>query len=146
MTSTDPRLEDDAVERPRPSRPALVELAAAMLIAGGVVGLLQVAAASSGVPAGAEPFRAGAVALDAGSVALGLVVRTGRAWLVAVNYAAVLGFLDLLGAGASPLSLMLGLADILIVGILLATKPWFDATRSWRADVTGPRRGRRVSP
>ena len=146
MTLNDPRVEDDAVERPRPSRPALVELAAAVLIVGGVVGLLEVAAGSSGVPAGAEPFRAGAVALDAGSTVLGLLIRTGRAWLLAVNYAAVLGFLDLLGAGASPLSLMLGLSDILIVGILLARKPWFDAMRSWRAAAAGPPRQRRVSP
>jgi hypothetical protein len=131
-----------ATDPPRPSRPALVELAAAILIVGGIVGLIQVASASDDVPAGAEPFLAGAVALDAGSVALGLLVRTGRAWLLAVNYAAVLGFLDLLGAGASPFSLMLGLADLLVVAILLGTKPWFDAMSAWRTETAA----HRVSP
>jgi hypothetical protein len=134
------------VEPIRPARPAVVELAAAIFIVGGIVGLIQVAVAAGDVPAGVEPFLAGALALDVGSIALGLLVRTGRAWLLAVNYAAVLGFLDLLGAGASPLSLMLGLADLLIVGILLGSKTWFDAMRSWRAELAAPSRARRVSP
>ena len=60
---------------------------------------------------------------------MGVLVRLGRLWLVAVNYAAVLGFLDLLGAGASPLALMLGLADVLVVVILFRYKPWFDELR-----------------
>jgi len=42
--------------------------------------------------------------------------------------------IDLLGAGASPLSLMLGLADIAVVVILFVHKPWFDAMRRWRAE------------
>jgi hypothetical protein len=136
----------EPAEPARPSRPALVELAAAILMVGGVAGLIQAAASSSGLPAGTEPFQAGAVALDAGSIALGLLIRTGRAWLLAVNYAAVLGFIDLLGAGATPFSLMLGLTDILVVGILLVTKPWFDAMRSWRAEVAAAGGVRRVSP
>jgi hypothetical protein len=131
---------------PRPPRPALVELAAAILIVGGIVGLIQVATSAGDVPAGAQPLLAATVALDAGSIVLGLLIRTGRAWLLAVNYAAVLGFLDLLGAGASPFLLMLGLADLLAVGILLATKAWFDAVRSWRAEASAPGRVRRVSP
>lgn len=136
----------EPAEPARPSRPAVVELAAAILIVGGFAGLVQVAASSSGLPAGAEPFMAGAVALDAGSMGLGLLIRRGRAWLLAVNYAAVLGFLDLLGAGATPFSLMLGLADLLVVGILFATKPWFDAMRAWRAEVDASSGVGRVSP
>jgi hypothetical protein len=58
------------------------------------------------------------------------MTRLGRLWLVTLNYAAVLGFLDLLGAGTSPLSLMLGLADIVVVIILIGNKPWFDARRA----------------
>lgn len=130
----------------RPSRPPPVELAAAIFIVGGIVGLIQVGATAGGVPTGIEPFVAVALALHAGSIALGLLVRTGRAWLLALNYAAVLGFLDLQGAGGSPLFLMLGLADVLIVGILLATKPWFDAMRAWRTAMAVPRGTRRVSP
>jgi hypothetical protein len=135
-----------ADDLPRPPRPGPVELAAAILIVGGIVGLVQVATSADDVPAGAQQFLAATVALDAGSIVLGLLIRTGRTWLLAVNYAAVLGFLDLLGAGASPFSLMLGLADLLVVGILLSTKAWFDAVRAWRADTDTPARGRRVSP
>ena len=135
-----------AVLLPRPSRPAPVELAAAILIVGGIVGLIQVTSSAGDVPAGAQQFLAATVALGAGSIVLGLLIRRGRAWLLAVNYAAVLGFLDLLGAGASPFALMLGLADLLVVGILLATKAWFDAVRSWRAETAAPGRARRVSP
>ena len=50
-------------------------------------------------------------------------------WLLAVNYVAVLGFLDLLASGGSPLALMLGLADVVVVVILVLNKPWFDADR-----------------
>ena len=35
--------------------------------------------------------------------------------------------------GASPFSLMLGLADIVVVVILLLHKPWFDVMGRWRA-------------
>jgi hypothetical protein len=64
---------------------------------------------------------------------VGLLVRLGRAWIVAVNYAVVLGFLDLMGASASSLALMLGLADIVVVVILFLNKPWFDVLRVRRA-------------
>ena len=71
------------------------------------------------------------MALDVGSIALGLLVRLGRLWLLAVNFAAVLGFLDLLGRRGSPLSLMLALAEILVVvHPARRSKPWFDAMRA----------------
>ena len=116
------------------------------MIVGGIVGLIQVASASGSIPTGAQPFAAGAAALHAGSIVVGLLVRLGRAWLLALNYAAVLGFIDLLGAGANPLLLMLGLADVLVVGIVLAHKPWFEGMRAWRAGLTGPDPARWVSP
>jgi hypothetical protein len=120
-------------EAPRPSRPAPVELAAALLIVGGVINVLSAASNLSSIPPGTEPFFALTLALAIGSIVVGLFVRLGRAWLVAVNYAAVLGFLDLLGAGASPLALMLGLADIIVVVILFRHKPWFDELRRRRS-------------
>ena len=119
---------------PRPARPAAVELAAAILVVGGALGLIGLAGSSGGSrPQGIEPFIAATILLDVGSIVIGLLIRTARLWLVAVNYAAVLGFLDLLGAGASPLALMLGVADVLVVLILLVNKPWFDAVGRWRA-------------
>jgi hypothetical protein len=122
----------DEPEAPRPPRPAAVELAAALLIVGGVVNVVAALTNVSSLPAGTGPILALTFALAIGSIVIGLLVRLGRLWLVAVNYAAVLGFVDLLGAGASPLALMLGLADILVVVILFRHKPWFDALRLWR--------------
>ena len=121
-----PEPAEDEAEAPRPARPAAVELAAALLIVGGVINVLSAASNISSIPPGTEPFFALTVALAIGSIVVGLLVRLGRSWLVAVNYAAVLGFLDLLGAGASPLALMLGVADIIVVVILFRHKPWFD--------------------
>jgi hypothetical protein len=61
-------------------------------------------------------------------------------WLLAVNYVAVLGFLDLLGAGGSPLAFMLGASDIFVVVILFLQKPWFDEMSRWRARRRRPTR------
>lgn len=116
-----------------PSRPATIELAAAILVVGGVISLVGALSALIGAVSGGDPFLGLTVALAVGSIVVGLLTRLGRAWIVAVNYVAVLGFLDLLASGASPLSLMLGLADILVLVILFARKPWFDAMRAHRA-------------
>ena len=135
----------DEPERPWPPRPAAVELAGALLIVGGAAGLLGGLSNASSLPPGTEAFLALTVALDVGAIALGLLVRLGRLWLVAVNYAAVLGFIDLLGAGASPLALVLGLADIVVVVILFVHRPWFDAMRR-RREVREEREDRPASP
>lgn len=123
----------DEIEAPWPPRPAAVELAAALLIVGGAISLVSAVSNLSSLPPGVEPIIALTVALAIGSTVVGVLVRLGRSWLVAVNYAAVLGFLDLLGAGAGPLALMLGLADVLVVVILFRYKPWFDELRRRRA-------------
>ena len=86
----------------RPARPPVIELAAAILIVGGVLGLIGLASAAGSLPAGIGPFIVMTILLDAGSIVVGLLVRVGRLWVVAINYAAVLGFLDLLASGGSP--------------------------------------------
>jgi hypothetical protein len=125
----------DDVATIRPARPGLVELAAAILIVGGAMQLIVTIATLSGVPPGAGPFLAIALTLNLASIVLGALVRLGRAWLVAINFSAVVAFLDLLGSGGSPLSLTLGAGEVLVVAILLARKPWFDAMRAWRAEM-----------
>jgi hypothetical protein len=118
---------EDPAPSVRLTRPAPIELAAAILIVGGVLGLVGTIAAVPGLPAGAEPLVAVTAALDLGSVLVGLLIRFGRAWIVALNYVAVLGFLDLMAGAGSGLSLTLGIADIIVVVILVVHKPWFDA-------------------
>lgn len=112
-----------------PARPPAVELAAAILIVGGAVNLVGAVLTALGGGGADDPFLWLTLSLNATSVVLGLLVRIGRLWLVAVNFAAVLGFLDLLGASVNPAALMLGLAEILVVVILIRHKPWFDERR-----------------
>ncbi len=130
-----PEPSADEPDAPGPSRPAAVELAGALLIVGGMVSLVGAVSSLSSLPSGIEAIVALTFALGIGSIVVGLLVRLGRFWLVAVNYAAVLGFIDLLGAGASPLALMLGLADIVVVVILFGHKTWFDELRRRRSSV-----------
>jgi signal transduction histidine kinase len=123
----------DAVEAPaRPARPGTIELAAALLIVGGVLGVVGFFTASAPEPAGIVAVSVLTLVLNLAQIAVGLFLRIGRLWLFAVNYVAVLAFLDLLASGASPLSLMLAVAEIVVVVILFAQRPWFDAMRAWR--------------
>jgi hypothetical protein len=125
-----------------PARPAAVELAAAILIGTGALGLLgAILGGGASGPRVSDPFLLVSVALNVGSIVAGVLVRLGRLWLVVVNYVAVLGFLDLLAAGVSPLALMLGLADIVVVVILFLSKPWFDEKRLTTRRVSGPPAG-----
>jgi hypothetical protein len=128
-----------AVQRPPlPARPASVELTSAILIVTGAIGAITIVGAALG--GSTDAFWWIGVALNGGSVALGLATRLGRFWIVTLNYAAVLGFLDILGAAASPQALMIGLAEVLVVVILILRKPWFDAV----AEARGARAG--ISP
>jgi uncharacterized membrane protein len=125
------------VEAPRPERPGAVELAAALLIVGGVLGMLSGLASLAPAQATSPTVALVTVVLNLFQVALGLLVRHGRLWLLAVNYAAVVGFLDLLAGTASVTALMLGLSEVLVVIVLLVSKPWFDAVRRWRSEGAG---------
>ena len=139
--STEPGAAGATADEPpsRPARPGLVELAAAIMIVTGALGLFAALAFSRNLPPGSEVIFISTIVIGVGSVVLGLLVRVGRMWFLTINYAAVLGFLDLLNAGTSPLSLMLGLSDLLVVGILIANKAWFDAMRDWRAALRAER-------
>lgn len=132
-------LEEEApaagAERPlRPARPAAVELAAAILIVGGLLGTLSGLGRLADPAAVAPSLGLLTVVLNVTQVPLGLLVRHGRLWLLTVNYAAVVGFLDLLAGGASVTALVLGLSEVVVVIALLVTKPWFDAVARWRRE------------
>ena len=123
----------DEVPLPRPARPVLVELAAALLIVGGALGLVGAFTAAPSLPPGTGSLVVLAVVLDIGAIVAGVLVRLGRWWVVAVNYVAVLGFLDLVASGGSALALLRGVADVVVVVILVLNRPWFDAFAAWRA-------------
>jgi len=84
--------------------------------------------------------------LNIAQIAIGLVLRLGRLWLLAVNYVAVLAFLDLLASGTSPLALTLAIGEIVVVVILFAQRPWFDAMREWRGWRESEAEAGRLSP
>ena len=129
----------DASDR-APARPAGIELAAAILIVSGVLGLVGTIGAASDLPSGAELVLGITAALNLGSIVIGVLVRFGRAWLLDVNFVAVLGFLDVVAGAASGLALLLGIADVVVVVILLLHKPWFDAMRHMRQRRASERR------
>lgn len=122
----------EPAEPRRPARPAWVELAAAMLIVSGATSLIQTISAFASladrtVPS--EPLFLLSLAIGIGTVVLGILVRYGRAWLVAVNVAAIAGFLEL--TSGTPQGLVLGVLDVIVVAILVSQRPWF----AWSPEV-----------
>jgi hypothetical protein len=118
----------------------LVELASALLIVGGAMNLLlsiQVL-----VRLGQEGGEIGiltvvTIALAIATFALGLLVRYGRAWLVAVNVVAVLAFLELISG--TLVGLLFGVIDVVIVLALVRERPWFEGAAEERAQAAQAR-------
>jgi hypothetical protein len=132
----------EAVEAPRRGpRPVAIELAAALLIVTGLVQLFGAIGAANTLAPGSEGLVALSIALDVGTILAGLLTRSGRLWLLVVNYVAVLGFLDLLRITASPVALMLALVDAFALYALFTNRPWFarprDDATDGRSDLAG---------
>lgn len=106
----------------RPDRPILVEIAAAILIVGGLTSLVG-SLAAPGILAILL------VALNVAMVVLGVLIRRGQAWLIAVNVVAVALFLELT-ALPSAFAIIFSLLDAIVVVALIRHRAWFD----WRAD------------
>lgn len=129
---TDPRRdslysEPDGLPEPeRPPRPMTVELAAALMITSGLVstlGSIQVAMALSARGEEAGGLLALELAIGVGTALLGILVRFGKAWLVAVNVAAIAGFLEFTSASAA--GVLFGAMDVIVVLLLMRDRPWF---------------------
>ena len=117
--------ETPAIERP--PRPFLVELAAAILIAGSATDVIfsfeGIATAQTGL---GRALAATAVALGILLVLLGFFIRRRRAWLLTLNVVAVAAFLEL--QSLTFVGLVSGIIDMIVVGILLRERWWFQ----WR--------------
>jgi hypothetical protein len=118
-------------------RPAAVELAAAILIVGGILGLAGAIGGAGGLPAGTGLLLAVTIALDAGSIVVGLLIRMGRLWIFDVNYVAVVAFLDIVAASGSSIALIRGASEVAVVVILLVYRPWFVARAESAPDPDG---------
>jgi hypothetical protein len=118
-------LEKPAIERPR--RPVLVEVAAAILIVGSAMDvLISFEGMTSAPTALGRVLAATSVSVGVLLVILGSLLRKGRAWLVALNVAAVAAFLGL--QSLSLVGILGAVFDMAVVGILLRERWWFQ----WR--------------
>jgi hypothetical protein len=109
----------------------MVELATAMLIVNGGVGLVLSAQALGALAADVElsPLLVGlSIGIGVLSIALGLALRAGRWWLFGLNAVAVAGFLELTSFTVT--GLLAGAVDVFVVVVLLVYRPWF----AWRPD------------
>lgn len=125
----------------RPRRPVLIELAAAILIVTGLTGVLSSVDAilrNGGDPAGSAGPASGflgslVLAVNLGTVVVGLLVRAGRAWILAVNVVAVALYLELLAA-TSGTALVFAVLDSVVLVALFRERAWFSW---WRRPGSG---------
>jgi hypothetical protein len=112
----------------RPRRPALIELAAAILIVGGVTAIVGTVASVADTGAGPSgSVLALVLGIDILTVVVGLLVRRGTAWIVCVNVVAVLVFLELTAIpSGSAIVLVQALLDGLVLYALIRHRGWFD--------------------
>lgn len=122
-------LPDQSIPPPpeRPARPIFVELAASILIVGGVTSLIGSLQA---------PGLLGIafVALNVVMVVLGVLIRRARAWVAAVNVVVVALFLEVT-ALPSAFAIVFIVLDGIVLAALIRHRAWFD----WRPeDATAP--------
>jgi hypothetical protein len=106
-----------------------VELATAIVIVSGAMSVLlsvEAFARMSELGSAGTQLTLPSIALGLGSVVLGVLLRTGRAWLIGVNVLAIAGFLELISG--TPLGMVTGALDAIAVVVLMVHRPWF----SWR--------------
>ncbi|HEV8697650.1 MAG TPA: hypothetical protein VGQ89_08155 [Candidatus Limnocylindrales bacterium] len=129
MTDLDRRRrarESEATIHSRRPRPILVELASAFLVIGGALSVLmsvETVARMAGQGRIEASVALISLIIGAASVALGLLLRAGRAWLIGVNLIAVAGFLEL--TSGTIVGLLYGAIDVFVVVALVATREWF---------------------
>lgn len=110
----------------RPPRPLLVEVAAAILVVGGLTSLIGALAA---------PGSVGILfaALNVVMIMLGLLIRQGRAWIVAVNVVAIALFLELTALPAT-FAIVAMVMDAIVLVALFRHRGWFFWEPPWTED------------
>lgn len=106
----------------RGRRPPLIELAAAILIVGGTTSLLGVLGTLD--PA-TELLDLVFIGLALATIVVGLLVRAGRAWLLDINLAAIILFLELT-ALPSGVAIVFAALDAIVLVALFRHRSWFD--------------------
>jgi hypothetical protein len=108
----------------RPPRPTLVELASAMLVIGsGIDAAISFEGMSVATTPESRLLSAATVAVGFALIALGLLIRSGRVWLLTINVVAVAAFLELLTLTFG--GIFAALLYMVVLGILLREQWWF---------------------
>ena len=116
----------------RPPRPILVEVSAAILIVGGltaIVGTLGGAAAGGGANPAPPAILVLLLLLDVLTVAVGVLIRGGRGWVLALNVVVVVLFVEFL-ALPNAIAILYLVLDSVVLFALIRHRWWFD----WRPD------------
>jgi hypothetical protein len=124
-----------SLEELRPPRPRLVELASAILVIGSFMdGAVAFESMVEATTQEARLFATASVLVAAGLIALGVLIRSARAWLLTLNVVAVAAFLELQSVTLG--GILAALIDMVVVGILLRERAWFH----WTPDPAGAAR------
>jgi len=102
----------------------LVELAAAILVIGsGMDTVSSLEGLATAVSPEARLLGGLSVAAGCGLIALGILIRGRRAWLLTLNVVAIAAFLELRSVTFG--GILAAVLDMLVVGILLRERWWF---------------------
>ncbi len=136
--------QESGAERRAWRRPVFVELASALLVVGGILNLVISTDVLMRLADRGESIAghtAVTIVLGIATLGLGLAIRYGRAWLLAVNLTAVLGFLELISG--SVVGLLFGGLDVAVVLVLIRERPWFEWSGRERELAAADRRAAR---
>jgi hypothetical protein len=109
---------------PEPARPAVLELAAAILIVGGMTSILSSVATIARLGDGTGPLDLALLGLPAATIVVGLLIRVGRAWVLAINVVAIVLFVELSALPAVS-ALVFAALDTIVLWALIRHRAWF---------------------
>lgn len=118
----------------RPRRPLLVETAAAILIVGGLTSILGSLGTLDATTGALDVLFIGPAVLTV----VGLLVRAGRAWILAINVVAVVLFLEAT-ALPSAVAIVFVTLDTIVLYALIRHRAWFERPEALAAPLWGPR-------
>jgi hypothetical protein len=119
-------------DRPRrPARPAILELATALLVVSGFLSFFTSIEAAIALSERQEIpglLIVVSVLIGVGTIAVGIALRYGHWWLFGLNFVAIAAFLELTSGTVQ--GMLFGAVDLFVVVVLLAQRPWFQ----WRPE------------
>jgi hypothetical protein len=118
----------------RRARPLLIEFGAASLVVGGLTGILGVVGSAGPATPALDML---VVGLDVLIIVVGLLVRAGRAWILAINVVAVALFVEAT-ALPSPFAIVFTTIDAIVLFALIRHRDWFEPPATAESAVEEP--------